>query len=171
MECLRVSELITDYSVGLLEGRQLQAMEAHLDRCAACRAELDELNQVMAAVELHGGLEPPTNLWVGIQARIEGGLEPALEPALAPRRASFWERFRVPRWALGAAAGGVAAAGLAFALLFNPRPPEPTASIGNGALWRQHALTAAEEPLGDRAAWEAQVILSAQSVRGRRESL
>jgi len=170
MECLRVSELITDYSVGLLEGRQLQTVEAHLEKCAACQAELDELNQVMAAVELHGGLEPPTNLWVGIQARIEGGLEPDLEPAPAPRRATFWERFRVPRWALGAAVGGVAAAALAVGLLLNT-PPENGVTIGNGALWRQQALTAAEEPLGDRAAWEAQVILSAQSVRGRQESL
>ena len=50
MECLRVSELITDYSVGLLEGRQLQTVEAHLEKCAACQAELVELNQVMAAL-------------------------------------------------------------------------------------------------------------------------
>jgi anti-sigma factor RsiW len=50
MTCRELVELVTDYLEGSLSPAQHARFDAHLDRCAGCRAYLEQLRQTIAAV-------------------------------------------------------------------------------------------------------------------------
>jgi anti-sigma factor RsiW len=52
-------------------------LEAHLAACAACSVTLDELRAVVRQAGQLGPIEPATDLWQGIEARIGAAAAPA----------------------------------------------------------------------------------------------
>ena len=86
------TDRLSEYLDGELETAQREALEAHLDACAECRATLAELRRVVARAK---GLEdrpPRADLWPGVAAGIGSGKVVDL-PARAARRARRARRF------------------------------------------------------------------------------
>jgi len=66
----RMHDLLDD----LVPEDEVAAAHAHLDACAACRAERDRLARVVAELRaLPGEARPPRDLWLGIESRLEMG--------------------------------------------------------------------------------------------------
>jgi len=107
------AEDLTLYAMGVLEGRELAEVDAHVAGCDACRAELERLRADFAALALSPPeVEPPARARERLLAAI--GTEPQARPASSP--ASLDERRRARRGmrsqaAVWAAAGWLAAAG------------------------------------------------------------
>jgi hypothetical protein len=164
MDCRKVCELLPDYSVELLVRRTHQAVAEHLTGCSGCRGELAAMDHAMTLVVAHAALTPPPGLWNGVFNRLTAGEE-------AVARLSWWDRlWHGPRRALVMGMATVAAA--ACALLFQGGRPIDLKSLPASkdqevmALVRQHALSAAESPFGDRAIWEIQAARSAREAPG-----
>jgi len=63
------SELLGAYALDAVDGEELTELEAHLATCPRCRAELDSLREVAAA--MGNSVEPlPEGLWSGIASRL-----------------------------------------------------------------------------------------------------
>jgi anti-sigma factor RsiW len=116
-------ELLGVYALGHGDADARAAVRAHLDGCAACRAELAELTPLagrLADVDPDGLDDlpgPPPELGDAVLARIAA--EQARPAELAARR-----RLRT-RAAAAVAAVGIAAAAFAVGWLVRPVPPEP----------------------------------------------
>lgn len=164
MDCVRVGELIPDYSAEALGARERAAVEAHLATCVACRRELERLTRVMALVEQHAALEPPADLWRGVATAI------AAQPAPASW-CTWWERWLASRrhlvW-MGAAAAAAAAGIWLASLAGPPAPPGPTTVMtpAIAEVVRQHAISSSRGPLADRVAWDTVAELSTPEVPG-----
>ena len=83
------AEDIDLYALGVLEGEEKQALEAHLRRCDECQRKLDDARGLVAMVSLAAPpLEPPAGardrLLESLRARRQVREEPAAE------RPSFW---------------------------------------------------------------------------------
>jgi len=95
------SELLGAYALHAVDVDEVTEVEEHLDTCPRCRAELDGLHEVAAALG-NSVEEPPEGLWSGIVSRLPerqdgteqvppmprlGGPEPSpfRAPAAAPR--------------------------------------------------------------------------------------
>jgi anti-sigma-K factor RskA len=118
------SELLGAYALDAVDGDEFTELEAHLDTCPRCRAELDTLREVATA--MGNSVEPtPEGLWSQIAVRLperQEDAEPPPMPRLTPEaRSPFgtpterhrrWRRLTVST--LGAAA--VAAAAVAVVL-------------------------------------------------------
>ncbi|MEX2471953.1 MAG: zf-HC2 domain-containing protein [Gemmatimonadota bacterium] len=68
-------ERLSAHVDGGLTGSELDAVEDHLETCAACREVREDLEQVAGAARTLRPIEPATDLWPGIRSRIaaEGG--------------------------------------------------------------------------------------------------
>ncbi len=66
-DCAEIRELLAEYAAGVLDGRDLSAVEEHLKSCARCRADADELIDVVDAVL---GLAPDAEPALGFEARV-----------------------------------------------------------------------------------------------------
>jgi hypothetical protein len=87
MNCEEVRQRLDDWVERSLAEEDRLAVAAHLETCAACRAEASELEALLgAAADLPREIRPPRDLWAGIDARLH-------RPASG-----------LPRWALAAAA-------------------------------------------------------------------
>jgi anti-sigma-K factor RskA len=79
------SDLLGVYALDAVDGPELAELEAHLATCPRCRAELDSLHEVAAA--LGNSVEPlPEGLWSTIASRLPerpGDEEPPPMPRLA----------------------------------------------------------------------------------------
>ncbi|UJA20680.1 anti-sigma factor [Thermoleophilia bacterium SCSIO 60948] len=121
-EALR--ENLAAYALGALPPGELDAVEAHLDECAACRAELRWLGPAVdvlpASVEQR---RPPERLKRALMAEVErdAATTPATQPeSQADRRPSFAQRVLVPlarRPAIALGAVILVLAGVATALI------------------------------------------------------
>lgn len=80
------SELLGAYALDAVDGREHTELEAHLESCPRCRAELDGLREVAGA--LGNSVEPlPEGLWSQIASRLPerpGDEEPPPMPRLVP---------------------------------------------------------------------------------------
>ena len=47
-DCTRCQEALSSYIDELLDERERQAVEVHVERCAACRRELEELERTVS---------------------------------------------------------------------------------------------------------------------------
>jgi len=123
MDCKRVQESLSEYSVGLITGKAFSEIETHLSSCLACQHEHEKLEKVLSLVDDLQLREPPAGLWNGVYNRISS------EPKV-PERMSLGQsiaalsRRPVSRWS-----AGLATIGLAVALVFS-RSHAPTASGG-----------------------------------------
>lgn len=66
-----LSPLLSDYLDGELTDDEQRQVAAHLAECALCRDELAELEAVVRTASSMPQLEPATDLWQGISARLE----------------------------------------------------------------------------------------------------
>ncbi len=66
-----IKELIPDYVLGLLEQEQEARIEAFLDNCESCQAELQKYNTMFVGmVESLPKVSPPTNSWDRLKQQI-----------------------------------------------------------------------------------------------------
>ena len=80
------SDLLGAYALDAVEGAELAELEEHLETCPRCRAELDGLREVAAA--MGNSVEvPPEGLWSRIALRLPEGREDD-EPPPMPRLTS-----------------------------------------------------------------------------------
>jgi anti-sigma-K factor RskA len=80
------SDLLGAYALDAVEGGELAELEEHLETCPRCRAELDGLREVAAA--MGNSVEvPPEGLWSRIALRLPEGQEDD-EPPPMPRLTS-----------------------------------------------------------------------------------
>ena len=126
-------EMLGAYALGDLDARQVPALRAHLDGCAACRAELAEIAPLAAELRtvdlaaLSETAQPPGDLGERIRLRVVQ--EQALVQAQARRSTRRASVQRTTRRLVGLAAvlalvvGGVGAG----ALLGRRSPPQPLA--------------------------------------------
>jgi len=76
-------ELLGAYALDAVDGAERAEVEAHLASCPRCRAELDELRQVAAAVGTTV-VRPPEGLWSQIAGALDAGDDRAV-PSTMPR--------------------------------------------------------------------------------------
>lgn len=100
--CKHINDL-SSYLDGELDARRRLAMEAHLDGCAACRAELEQLRALSGVLaEVPQPVLPPHAMW-RLHGRVNEWLE---EAAIAERETERVERriLRITRILTGIAA-------------------------------------------------------------------
>ena len=109
MNCGELRDRLEAYVRGTLPSGDAAALEEHLTGCAVCSALLDQLEPpTQGAGALQKSIEPATDLWPGIEAR------------LSPFRGA---RVTLPGWTLAAAALLlIALSSVVTALLVRPRP-------------------------------------------------
>jgi anti-sigma-K factor RskA len=120
------SDLLGAYALDAVDGDELTALEEHLETCPRCRAELDSLRDVAAA--MGNSVEPlPEGLWSQIASRLperQEDEEPHPMPRLTPEGGS---PFRPPvsragptrrRRTVSTAFGAIAVAAAAVAVVF-----------------------------------------------------
>jgi anti-sigma-K factor RskA len=115
--CDHIRSLLDDYADGLLTRAAAASVEDHAKACRACAAELEATSCIREeARALPERIEPPGDLWPGIQGRILRQTRSVVrEPSGGP-----W------RWlGYAAAAALVVAAAVAVAVLLR-RPPAPS---------------------------------------------
>ena len=70
MECGQVQEKLSCYLDGVLDEATLEAIEAHLEVCEACRAELTALETVVGLTSDLSDVAPPAYLSFAIKDAI-----------------------------------------------------------------------------------------------------
>jgi anti-sigma factor ChrR (cupin superfamily) len=132
-------------------------IEAHLRECDECAAEYEALAELVSAVGgLPASIEPPTDLWQGIAARIE--VETPVRAITEKPRARQGRGVLVGAWI--AAAAAVLVLGIGIGRLM-PGPDVRMAAVEvpppaqNGPV----LLASYEEPVFDQAIAELQAIL------------
>ena len=70
MTCEQFDARLPDYMEGDLAGDEREAFERHAESCAHCRPILEERKAIVASAGALGPIEPPRDLWSGIEARI-----------------------------------------------------------------------------------------------------
>jgi anti-sigma-K factor RskA len=114
-----IAELLGAYALDAVDPDEAVMIEAHIDQCPRCAAEVAQHREV-AALLANAGSSASVELWDRIAARLDppGDPPPAatvLDAALAdalPRRIS--ERHRRIRWSATGAIGAIAAAVIAL---------------------------------------------------------
>ena len=153
----QASELLGAYALDAVDGEELTELEAHIDDCPRCRAELDGLREVAGAMGT--GVETvPEGLWSSIAARLperRDDEEPPPMPALvrtarAPvESARRRRRGRVAVATLGAVAVAAAAVAAVFGVgLINANDRADT--LQNAANQRTSTAAAALQTPGHR---------------------
>ncbi|RJQ85946.1 MAG: zf-HC2 domain-containing protein [Desulfobacteraceae bacterium] len=71
MRCSKVQRLISDYIDDLLESRQVQELELHLQRCQRCSGVLDEMRSIVNGAKGLKMAAPAENLWPAIRDGVE----------------------------------------------------------------------------------------------------
>lgn len=97
-------DLLAPYLLGALEPEERARVEAHLDECSECQAELENLSAAVLALDLASAEAPPPDL----RGRVMTQIKPAEVIQLPARRT---------RWRLGWVAAAVVAALASFAVL------------------------------------------------------
>jgi len=141
---------LAEYAAGALGGREAERVQAHVGRCAACRAELARLNEAARLVESAGLESPPPRVDEAVFAHV----------AAHPRRAPAWRGLRL------ALAGAGVALVLAVGSWLGLRGEPPLATSPYDAEMslyvRDHAAAEWREPLADRVGLSAMILAQAQ---------
>ncbi|MCX7925966.1 MAG: zf-HC2 domain-containing protein [Fimbriimonadales bacterium] len=118
MHCEQVRNLLNDYIEGSVSGAIRDRLEAHLERCAECRRELQFMQSIWRGLSEMPEVAPPADLHARIMTHVRANVR-ARE---AHQRVAFW------RWA-GAAA---VAAGLFLMGFFVAQSDGVQAAFGFG---------------------------------------
>ncbi len=79
------SELLGAYALDAVDGEELAELEAHVDTCPRCRAELDTLREVAGAIG-HSAEPLPEGLWSNIVSRLPSRPAGEESPPMPPPR-------------------------------------------------------------------------------------
>ncbi|NBD08682.1 MULTISPECIES: zf-HC2 domain-containing protein [Corallococcus] len=115
--CVEYEEQASLHAAGALEGEEAARFQAHLESCAACRAEVASAREVLDLVAL-----PPQT---PVEVRAQEGL--------GARALSEWRREQSRRWMGRRAMGSLAAVAAVVALMLGPsalerlKAPRPVA--------------------------------------------
>jgi len=120
------------YFYGELAAVQRGGLESHLARCAECRAALDELQTIRAALAARPAVSsPPGGDWTSLMARIGGNLaDGPIGPAQAPGGTPDLRRRPWPAYLALAALLTLVTAGVAYVARHQPGVyglPDPVA--------------------------------------------
>jgi len=85
MSCSGVQGRFTEYLDGRLNGKEMQRIAAHLDRCPSCAGEWNALTETQHALAGLGTIAPPPDLL--LRCRV------AISQEGARRRESVWDRW------------------------------------------------------------------------------
>lgn len=130
---------LSEYLDGSLDAGERQELEQHLAGCEPCRATLEELRGIVAEADALQPVEPPTDLWPGIAARIESEREVSLPlaaggaPVGAQRRGGMRRlSFTLPQLAAAAVVLVLTSAGSVWMLAGGERagPANPGSPAG-----------------------------------------
>ncbi|HEU5210087.1 MAG TPA: zf-HC2 domain-containing protein [Longimicrobiales bacterium] len=126
---------LSEYLDGSLDAGERQELEQHLAGCEPCRATLEELRSIVGEAGALQPVEPLTDLWPGIAARIESEREVSLPLAAggAQRRGGMRRlSFTLPQLAAAAVVLVLASAGSVWMLTGGERagPANPGAPAG-----------------------------------------
>lgn len=144
MECIDIQNQLSEYSVGLIEGRRKAEIDRHLGSCPACKAELERLNNVMLMVEGLDSVEPPAGLWNGVYNRIT---EPAPQQS-GLNRARNWFHRRHRSWSVGFATAALVIVMLAS----HVNHPGMEKTYAANEYMQGHVTYASQDLLADQAA-------------------
>ncbi|MGO8861773.1 MAG: anti-sigma factor family protein [Acidimicrobiales bacterium] len=127
--CDRYEDGLAELALGVLTGRERAATLAHVDSCAHCAEELEQLSRAAdAVVHVAPEEEPPVGFEVTLFGRM--GLAESGPGASTPRRRSRARWAAAPRWALAAAAAAVALiAGLSIGWATGSSVSHPTQAV------------------------------------------
>jgi hypothetical protein len=147
-QCDPYSENLAELALGILTGRARAATLAHVDSCAHCAEELEQLSRAAdAVVSVAPELEPTVGFEVRLFNRMGLGDGPVPVPALDQgRRGPFRLVAGAPRWALASAAAVVALlVGLSIGWSIgspsgSAHPTEAVAAVATAAL-KEHGNT------------------------------
>lgn len=126
--CQHYEALLTEKLFGEIAEAQALELEAHLRTCAACRAMLAELQNVLQTMGKPALPTLPEHFWAGYWDRLRERMANAEQ---AP--SSWWERLRARfdlRWAFAyrfAAATALVLLGIFIGRFFQPETPAPVA--------------------------------------------
>jgi len=124
MSCDQYPEAIVELADGTLPDAERRSVEAHLERCAACRALAADLGRIRQAARTLEPLPPPPAVWLRLERTIAADA--------ADRGTTPW--FRQTRW-LALAASLVVVAGATALMMRDPAaPPEAPPAAGNAAV-------------------------------------
>lgn len=70
-ECAKILPMLADYTVGGLDVSTAGHVREHLAECADCRRELEALERTAALLTPISQVEPPRQLWAGIEQQLE----------------------------------------------------------------------------------------------------
>lgn len=154
MECAKVQNLLSEYSVGLIEGKQQVDIEEHIAACPECAAELEKIRKVMLLVDDLSEKEPPTGLWNGVYNRIA-------EPQEKRRKVGglFGRR-------MGLSAGLAAAALAGIMMLSRVNSPTPVPVYAESEYVQGHAVYAVHDALADQVALNSVAALADRDQSG-----
>lgn len=94
-----IEDLLAAYALDAVDSEERALVDAHLDECARCRAEVAE-HRDTAALLAYSGADAPAGLWDGISSKLERPDAPVI--ALRPPGVSA-DRGQ-PRWLVAVAA-------------------------------------------------------------------
>ena len=124
MTCDRVREQIADYLAGRLENAARQSLAAHVEQCAACRKELEELGEVWNGLENLPAGEPDAAMRRRFLEMLEAYQAGMASVGQVSRPARSGRPGGLPRWAWQAtlAASLLIAGAFGGRYLATPRP-------------------------------------------------
>ncbi|MFZ5645448.1 MAG: anti-sigma factor family protein [Bacillota bacterium] len=90
MRCHEVQEMLSAYFDGMLDPSAKNAVDLHLEGCAACRIELEDLSFVVGLVRELPLVDPPAEFGESLRSRVE-----ALRPV---KTRGFLQKIALGRW-------------------------------------------------------------------------
>ena len=125
MTCQDMAPLIDALADGSLPAADRARVEAHLDSCPSCRADLDGLQRVMGATAaLPRAREPRRDLWESVVARLDD--PPAEAAPKLPAARPWWQR---PAPLAAAAVALIVLSSGITALLLSPLALPPAVAV------------------------------------------
>lgn len=121
LTCYRNRQRLGAYLDGALDQEAARSTAAHITSCARCQREAGELRRLRGL--LQSSLTPAEPDWTGFWPGIVRGVEDRRGVRPAPVSRSRWQSAWRPRWALGAVAALILAAGV-WQLVPGPRLSE-----------------------------------------------
>lgn len=148
MDCKKVKEKLSSYSVGLIHGKDKARIEEHLTSCADCARELETLERVALLIEEAPSIEPPVGLWNGVYNRINA---PDEDKKRIPLRDVFLGALRINITRLSVAAATVALA-VILALSHINQPSQEMENAVTNEYIQGHIMYSNSEILVDQTA-------------------